>query len=118
MKQEFNKALNLESLSIGWIDEVVVRNGMLIMDVISFDKELKIKCDGVISLKVDCQEGSDYDAGNVVDVSHQYRILDSEQCFAYYYDNTPLNIIRIEGDYIIKIICKSVFIFSEDNDVR
>lgn len=117
-----NNVVNLEKLSIGWVDEIVARNNELIMSVISFDKEIKIICDGIISLKVDHPDSlknwSNDDIGNIVDVSHEYRLLDSKQCFDYYYNdynNTPLNIIRLEGDYTINIICRSVFFTSEFN---
>ncbi|APY71909.1 hypothetical protein EI460_22815 [Salmonella enterica subsp. enterica] len=111
--------LNLESLSIGWIDGVEVSNNQVVMNVISFDKELKIKCERVLSLTISYPYLSLLDnnteMGNVVEVLHEYRVVRDEDFPQYHYndyDGAPLNVVRVEGDYTIKLVCETISILN------
>ncbi|MCU7123383.1 hypothetical protein J3T26_22140 [Salmonella enterica] len=113
--------VDLRKLSIGWIDTIETRNDSLIMSVVSFADELKIKCDGVIFLSVhyrgDDELGTEF--GTVVEVRHEYRSVRSEDIPLhnyYYQSNIPLNIVRLEGDFIVNLVCKSISTIGQENE--
>ncbi|PIT21402.1 hypothetical protein [Snodgrassella communis] len=107
--------INLEKLSISWIDEIKTSNNQVVIKAIALDKIVLIECTGIVFISLhypkEFTKSNKIEIGNVIEVSHAYqpaRVKDIPQ-FSYNYElDKPSNIIRIEGDYVIKLICQHI----------
>lgn len=107
--------INLEKLSISWIDEIKASNNQLVIKALALDKMVLIECTGIVFLSLqypkEFTKNNKIEIGNVIEVSHAYQtafVKDIPQ-FSYNFElDKPSNIIRIEGDYVIKLICQFI----------
>lgn len=104
--------LNLEKLSIGYFFELTISHNQVKMKLLSLDKLIQVECNVIIFMSVANQDEEVEENGNIVEVVHKYRALNSDELEQYeLYNYNPgdfCHIIDFYGDYMIKIICNDV----------
>lgn len=104
--------LNLEKLSIGYFFELTISHNQVKMKLLSVDKLIQVECNVIIFMSVENQDEEVEENGNIVDVVHEYRVLNSNELQNYKLYNYNFgdfcHIIDIYGDYVIKIICNDI----------
>ncbi len=107
----------LNELSISWIESLNISNNNLSLRVIALDKILKIDFDGVLNTSISYQLvdtlNSDTELGNVIEIKHEYRPVYKKDIpldpFSFN-SKESFNIVYIEGDFIVKIICRNIYL--------
>lgn len=107
--------VNLATMSLNWIEKICISNNKLELSVLALDEMIKIECSGIISIEVNYQQSDseieEEEIGNIVEVKHEYRNILPSELTNYVYQKELLhkyNYITIEGDYFIRLICRSV----------
>ena len=104
--------LNLEKLSIGYFFELTISHNQVKMKLLSVDKLIQVECNVIIFMSVENQDEEVEENGNIVDVVHEYRVLNSNELQNYKLYNYKFgdfcHIIDIYGDYVIKIIFNDI----------
>ena len=103
--------LDIGKLSISWICELNVSNNQLKVKAIALDKIIQIEFNVILFMSIESQYNEIQEIGDTIDISHEYRALDSkdmEICPYSYNSGDPCHILNIYGDYMIKLICNDI----------
>lgn len=105
--------LDLTKLSISWIDELNIANNQVKIKAIALDKIIQIECIIIIFMSVFNQDEDIGDNGNVYEINHNYRTLNSNELNHFglcdnYSENDFFNVINVWGDYNIQVVCREI----------
>lgn len=104
--------LSIDTLSITYFFELFISLNQVKMKLLYLDKIIQIECNVIIFMSVANQDEDVIDNGNIAEVIHEYRTLNSDELDKYeLYNYNPgdfCHIIDIYGDYVIKVICNDI----------
>lgn len=104
--------LNIDPLSITYLLELFISQNQVKMKLIYLDKIIELECNVIIFMSVAHQDEEVIDNGNIVEVIHEYRVLNANELEKYelynYNSGDFCHIIDMHGDYVIRVICNDI----------